>query len=334
MSRDEVARVIAHMSGVPQMMATPLYSAGLRLMECCRVRVKDIDFERHQITVREGKGDKDRAASLPAVVVPALQRHLAGWRNSHEADRARNAGWVELPHALDNKLRGAEQTWPWQWVFPATRTYLHPKTGQPPRHHLHETVLQNAVHEAVVAARLGKRATCHTFRHSFATHLLEDGYDIRTVQDLLGHADVSTTMIYTHVLNRGPAAVRSPADRLLGAGAGAWGEPAAPAPSGFGPAIGDLARATPRAPPPSPAGRGCGSPGRRWTGRPRTTISRTGERAAARLDRPAIGVAGRGGGGYRGERDRQRHHRRLVRIRWNPRGGRMVIGQTRCLRRA
>ncbi len=261
MSRDEVARVIAHMNGVPQMMATLLYGAGLRLMECCRLRTKDIDFERHQITVREGKGDKDRAALLPAVVVHGLQRHLAEWRESHEADRARGAGWVELPHALDNKLRGAGQTWPWQWVLPATRTYLHAESGQHRRHHLHETVLQNAVHEAVVAARLGKRATCHTFRHSFATHLLEDGYDIRTVQDLLGHADVSTTMIYTHVLNRGPAGVRSPADRLLGTGAGKWGEPAAPAPSGFGPAIGDLARSTPWPPPPSPGGRGRGSPG-------------------------------------------------------------------------
>jgi integron integrase len=216
MSRDEVRAVLARMDGAPRLMATLLYGAGLRLLEVCRLRVKDLEFDRNQLVVREGKGDKDRVTLLPAVVQPQLRAWLERVRAQHAADLAAGAGWVELPSALGAKLPNAGREWPWHWVFPATRSDLHPDTGQRRRHHLHETVVQQAVRRAALAAGLHKRVTCHTFRHSFATHLLEDGSDIRTAQQLLGHADVRTTMIYTHVVDRGPFGVRSPADRLPG----------------------------------------------------------------------------------------------------------------------
>ena len=189
-----------------------LYGAGLRLLECARLRIKDVDFASNQIAVRDGKGHKDRVTMLPAAVKAGLAGHLDGVRRQHELDVERGAGWVELPDALRREYPSAGREWAWQWVFPATRFYLERGTGMKYRHHLHESVVQRAVKDAVRAARIAKPASCHTLRHSFATHLLESGYDIRTIQELLGHSDVATTMIYTHVLNRGGRGVKSPLD--------------------------------------------------------------------------------------------------------------------------
>lgn len=201
---------------MPRLMAGLLYGAGLRVLECCRLRVQDIDFASNQILVRGGKGDKDRVTMLPDTAKADLARHLDIVHAQHQQDLDAGAGWVELPTARLRKYPPAGREWSWQWVFPAARLYRDRLTSQRHRHHLHESVLQRAVKAAARDAQLAKRASPHSLRHSIATHLLEDGHDIRTVQELLGHRDVNPTMIYTHVLNRGPAAVRNPADRMFG----------------------------------------------------------------------------------------------------------------------
>ncbi len=214
LTRDEVGAVLALLSSLHWLMASLLYGSGLRLMECLRLRVKDVDFQRNEITLRNAKGKKDRPTVLPIKIKKVLADHLKRVRRQHDEDLRKGAGYVELPYALGAKYKSAARQWGWQWVFPATRFYTDRVTGERRRHHLHETVLQRAVKTAVRTAGITKPAGCHTFRHSFATHLLEDGYDIRTVQELLGHKDVSTTMIYTHVLNRGGRGGRSPLEQL------------------------------------------------------------------------------------------------------------------------
>jgi integron integrase len=214
LSRSEVKQVIDNLEGTHRLVGMLLYGTGLRLLECLRLRVLQVDFSLRRIVVREGKGGRDRVTFLPRAVEEPLRLQLARVRDVHEADLRAGGGRVELPYALAQKYPAAETEWNWQWVFPASRTYVDRQSGVQRRHHLHESAVQRAVRAAALRAGLPKRVTCHTFRHSFATHLLEDGSDIRTVQEILGHRDLKTTMIYTHVLEKGPFGIPSPADRL------------------------------------------------------------------------------------------------------------------------
>ncbi len=214
LTKQEVKDVLKFLDRDKWLMISLLYGAGLRLMECLRLRVKDVDFTANQVLVREGKGNKDRLTMLPSVVKSVLAEHLKRVRQIHQKDLQENYGRVYMPYALERKYPNAGKEWSWQYVFPADSRFVNPQTGAQGRHHVHESVLQRAVKEALHKAGINKLASCHTFRYSFATHLLEDGYDIRTVQELLGHNDVRTTMVDTHVLNRGGKGVISPADRL------------------------------------------------------------------------------------------------------------------------
>ena len=212
LTRDETRRVIGGLKGVHQLMAKLLYGSGLRLMECVRLRVEDVDFAQHQIVVRDGQGEHDRVTLLPDSLIAPLQEHLQRAKQLHDRDLEQGHGTLDLPYALERKYPNANREWGWQYVFPSERLSTDPRDGRMHRHHVDPSGLQKAIRAAARLARIAKPVGPHTFRHSFATHLLESGYDIRTVQELLGHKDVKTTMIYTHVLNRGGLAVRSPFD--------------------------------------------------------------------------------------------------------------------------
>jgi integron integrase len=214
LTRDEVKAVLRRLGGEQRLVALLMYGTGMRLMECLRLRVKDVDFGSDEILIRQGKGDKDRRTMLPEKVKAPLQQHLERVKKIHARDLADGFGRVTLPYALTRKYPNASTDWGWQFAFPQLKRWVNTEAGEQGRHHIDESIIQKAIKTAVRAAGISKPATSHSLRHSFATHLLQDGYDIRTIQDLLGHKDVKTTMIYTHVLNRGGRGVRSPADAL------------------------------------------------------------------------------------------------------------------------
>jgi integron integrase len=215
MSKIEVKTLLSQLQGPALLAAGLMYGTGLRLNECLELRIQDIDFARNEIIIRNGKGGKDRVTMLPGSLKPSLESHIAKVRKLHELDLQEGWGKVQLPCAISRKYPNAGRQFAWQWLFPQERRWKNPSMGEEGRHHVDASVLQRAVHEAALKSGISKPVSCHTFRHSFATHLLECGYDIRTIQELLGHSDLKTTMIYTHVLNRGPSGVISPADILV-----------------------------------------------------------------------------------------------------------------------